>query len=42
MRERSIPIRRMSEGRLTSDMRMRWDDGSVQQHQTQSIACLNL
>ena len=41
-RERIILIRRMTEGHLTSDVRTQWDDGSVQQHQTQSLACLNL
>ena len=40
-RERSIPIRRMTEGHLPSDVRRRWDDGFVQQQQTQSLACLN-
>ena len=41
-RERIIPMRRITEGHLISDLRMRWDDDSVQQHQTQSLACLNL
>ena len=41
-RERSIPIRKMTEGHLPSDVRRRWDNGSVQQHQTQWLDCLKL
>ena len=41
-RERIISIRRINEGHLPSYVRMRWDDDSVQQHQTQLLACLNL
>ena len=41
-RECSIPIRRMTKYHLPSDVHMRWDDGSVKQHQNQSLACLNL
>ena len=37
MRERS-----MTEGHLPSDVRRQWYDDSVQQQQTQSLACLNL